>query len=164
MSTDCTVSVAGKPAIYRFVLLGLLFCLIAPFTAGAGVVDVTTHIDNTNATPFQIWEVMALAGPILILMTLKSRLQPAELEADFIVSVAAWIPIAFTAYSSFAVDRIVSSFMTSDGGIVENHIIYHFDIFGFGYGILLLVAILNTIRIIILHNKLQFTPESGRGW
>ena len=158
MRTTCAVSGAGKPAIYRFLLILSAF-LLAPSVQAAGVVDVTTHVDTTGAIPFSIWAVMAVAGPLLLLYTVHTRLTPAELEADFIVSVAAWIPIAFTAYSSFAVDRIVSSFMTTAGTIVENHIIYSFDMFGLGYAILLLVAILNTIRIIILHRKFAADPD-----
>ena len=163
MQSTCAVSGSGKKSAdfnshkYRILLI-LSSLLLAPTVYAAGVVDVTTHIDKTGTTPFSIWAVMALAGPALLLYTVHTRLTPAELEADFIVSVAAWVPIAFTAYSSFAVDRIVSSFMLS-GQIVENHIIYSFDIFGFGYAILLLVAILNTIRIIILHRKFTADPE-----
>lgn len=163
MTVDCAVSVRGKSPIYRILLLGLLLCSVLPVVSGAGVVDVTTHIDKTGATPFQIWAAMAIVGPALVLLTLRARLAPAELEADFVMSVAAWIPIAFTAYSSFAVDRIVSSFMVS-GVITENHVIYSFPMFGYGYAVLLLVAVLNTIRIIILHNRLGFNPESGRDW
>jgi hypothetical protein len=129
---------------------------LVPMASAAGVVDVTTHIDRTGATPYTVWAVMAIAGPLLLLYTVRTRLAPAELEADFVMSVAAWIPIAFTAYSSFKVDRIISSFMTTSGGIVENHLIYTFDIFGYGYAVLLLVAVLNTVRIIILHRNLQF--------
>lgn len=164
MNKDRAVSVRGRSPIYRTLLAFIIFCSLFQGALAAGVVDVTTHIDKTGATPFQIWAVMAIVGPALVLLTLRARLAPAELEADFVMSVAAWIPIAFTAYSSFAVDRIVSSFMTSTGGIVENHVIYHFDLFGYGYAVLLLIAVLNTVRIITLHNKLQFQPESSKGW
>ena len=160
MRSTCAVSGAGKPAIYRTLLASLKLILpilaLVPMASAAGVVDVTTHIDRTGATPYTVWAVMAIAGPLLLLYTVRTRLAPAELEADFVMSVAAWIPIAFTAYSSFKVDRIISSFMASSGGIVENHLIYTFDIFGYGYAVLLLVAVLNTVRIIILHRNLQF--------
>lgn len=160
MRSTCAVSGAGKPAIYRTLLASLRLIIpilsLVPMASAAGVVDVTTHIDRTGATPYTVWAVMAIAGPLLLLYTVRTRLAPAELEADFVMSVAAWIPIAFTAYSSFKVDRIISSFMASSGGIVENHLIYTFDIFGYGYAVLLLVAVLNTVRIIILHRNLQF--------
>jgi len=160
MRSTCAVSGAGKPAIYRTLLASLKLIIpilsLVPMASAAGVVDVTTHIDKTGATPYTVWAVMAIAGPLLLLYTVRTRLAPAELEADFVMSVAAWIPIAFTAYSSFKVDRIISSFMASSGGIVENHLIYTFDIFGYGYAVLLLVAVLNTVRIIILHRNLQF--------
>lgn len=160
MRSTCAVSGAGKPAIYRTLLASLKLIIpilsLVPMASAAGVVDVTTHIDKTGATPYTVWAVMAIAGPLLLLYTVRTRLAPAELEADFVMSVAAWIPIAFTAYSSFKVDRIISSFMTTSGGLVEDHLIYTFDIFGYGYAVLLLVAVLNTVRIIILHRNLQF--------
>lgn len=164
MQTTCAVSGMGKP-IYRtllgFIKTSIAMLLLSPMASAAGMVDVTTHIDRTGAVPYSVWAVMAVAGPLLLLYTVRTRLIPSELEADFVMSVAAWVPIAFTAYSSFAVDRIISSFLTSEGQIVENHLIYNFPLFGYGYAVLLLIAVLNTVRIIILHRNLQFTPENS---
>lgn len=165
MQTTCAVSGMGKP-IYRTLLASLrslvATLLLFPMASAAGVVDVTTHIDRTGAVPYSVWAVMAVAGPLLLLYTVRTRLIPSELEADFVMSVAAWVPIAFTAYSSFKVDRIISSFMTTSGGIVENHLIYTFDIFGYGYGVLLLVAVVNTVRIVLLHRNLQVAVDNER--
>lgn len=143
--------------------LGLLTVLLlfSPVSAIANT-SVTTHLDNSGTTPFAVWFTAAILGAGLFLYTLRSRTQTSELEADAIVSVIAWVPIGFTALTSFSVDRIVSSFATSDATgytILENHIIYHFDIIGVLYGIGVLVAIINTIRIISLHKTLKLRGE-----
>lgn len=143
-------------------LLTILF-LFSPVSAIANT-SVTTHLDNSGTTPFIVWFTAAILGAGLFLYTLRSRAQSSELEADAIVSAIAWVPIGFTALTSFSVDRIVSSFATADTvgyTILENHIIYHFDIIGVIYGIGVFVAIINTYRILSLHKKLKLQEESG---
>ena len=125
-------------------------------------VDVVTHIDNSAGTPFSLWAAAALIGLGMFLYTLQTRTSTAQLESDIAVSVIAWIPLAFTAVTSFAVDRIVSAFALSSGTsytIIEDHIIYHFDALGILFGALTLVAIINTIRIISLHKALKLQTE-----
>lgn len=147
--------------IKALIALLALIILCSPVSAIANT-SVTTHIDNSGTTPFTVWFTAAALGAGLFLYTLRSRTQTSELEADAIVSVIAWIPIGYTALSSFSVDRIVSSFAVSDASgytILENHIIYHFDIIGVLYGAGMLAAILNTIRIISLHKALKLQGE-----
>lgn len=146
-----------KPTLGLFIVL-LLF---SPVSAIANT-SVTTHLDNSGTTPFTVWFTSAVIGAGLFLYTLRSRTQTSELEADAIVSAIAWVPIGFTALTSFSVDRIVSSFATSDTmgyTILENHIIYHFDVIGVLYGIGFLIAIGNTFRIISLHKALKLQGE-----
>lgn len=143
--------------------LGLLTVLLlfSPVSAIANT-SVTTHLDNSGTTPFTVWFTAAILGAGLFLYTLRSRTRTSELEADAIISVIAWVPIGYTALTSFSVDRIVSSFATSDATgytILENHIIYHFDVIGILYGIGVLVAIINTFRIISLHKALKLQGE-----
>lgn len=147
--------------------LGILIILLlfSPASAIANT-SVTTHHDNSGTTPFSVWFTSAIIGAGLFLYTLRSRTQSSELEADAIISVIAWVPIGFTAITSFSVDRIVSSFATSDVNgytILENHIIYHFDAIGVLYGIGVLIAIINTIRIISLHKALKLQGEQQGG-
>lgn len=140
----------------------LVFVLISPVSAIANT-SVTSHIDNSGTTPFSIWATAALIGLVLLLITLRSRSLTTELEADAIISVIAWVPIGFTSVTSFAVDRIVGTYIVvgSTTDILENHIIYHFEVIGILYGILLFIAIINTVRIISLHKALQLQGETS---
>ena len=127
--------------------------------------NVTTRIDTSNATPFDIWILAAILGVVLFFWTIIGQQKTqGDLERDAVVSVLAWIPIGFTAYTSFAVERITSagSATTTASGIVllENHVIYHFDAIGIIYGILFVVAIVNTVRILALHKSLQLETEA----
>lgn len=126
--------------------------------------NVTTRIDDSNATPFDIWLLAAILGIVLFFWTIiGSQKTQGDLERDAVVSVLAWIPIGFTAYTSFAVERITSSgsVATAGSGIVlmENHVIYHFDTIGIIYGILFVVAIVNTLRILAVHKALKLESE-----
>jgi hypothetical protein len=127
--------------------------------------NVTTHIDTSNATPFDIWILAAILGVVLFFWTIiGTQKSSGDLERDAVVSVLAWIPIGFTAYTSFAVERITSagSATTAASGIVlmENHVIYHFDAIGIIFGILFVVAIVNTVRILALHKSLKLESEA----
>ena len=86
----------------------------------------------------------------------------AQLESDLAISVIAWVPIAYTAVTSFAVDRVVAAFALTSGTsytVIEDHIIYHFDAIGILYGIGILIAIINTVRIVSLHKALKLQSE-----
>jgi hypothetical protein len=155
-------------------LLILMFMFIVPVTAAnftpelpAGEqvhYNITTLIDQSKATPFDIWILGAILGIILFFWTLiGTPVTTSDLERDAFISVLAWVPIGWTALNSFAVERITSSgaVTTATSGIVllENHVIYHFDILGYLFGILVLVAILNTIRILALHKALRLQGD-----
>ena len=151
----------------------LLLCMVgwvnavefSPQVTGDSVhYNITTRIDDSNATPFDIWILAAILGLVLFFWTIiGSQKSQGDLERDAVISVLAWIPIGFTAYTSFAVERITSAgtATTTASGIVllENHVIYHFDAIGIIYGILFVVAIVNTIRILALHKSLKLENE-----
>lgn len=152
----------------------LLLCMIgwvsavdfSPQVTGDSVhYNITTRIDDSNATPFDIWILAAILGVVLFFWTIiGAQKSQGDLERDAVVSVLAWIPIGFTAYTSFAVERITSagSATTANSGIVllENHVIYHFDAIGIIFGILFVVAIVNTVRILALHKALTLQAET----
>ena len=126
--------------------------------------NITTHIDQSKATPFDIWILGAILGIILFFWTLiGSPVSTSDLERDAFISVLAWVPIGWTALNSFAVERITSSgaVTTTTSGIVllENHVIYHFDVLGYLFGILFIVAVINTFRILALHKALRLQGE-----
>jgi hypothetical protein len=130
--------------------------------------NVTTHIDTSNATPFDIWLLAAVLGVVLFFWSVIGKPQSTgDVERDAVISVIAWVPIGFTAYASFAVERITSSgtVSTAASGIVllENHVIYHFDVIGIIFAVLFVIAVINTIRILAVHKALMLQQESGMG-
>ena len=137
----------------------LLFLLSSAILPNACAVDVVTHIDNGAGTPFTLWAAAGLLGLAMFMYTLQTRTSTAQLESDLAISVIAWVPLAFTAVTSFAVDRVVAAFVSSSGTIIEDHIIYHFDALGILFGILTLIAIINTVRIVSLHKALKLQSE-----
>jgi hypothetical protein len=138
--------------------------------------NITSHMDDGKTTPVEVWAIAAILGLILFLYSLPPKGTTPELEHSIIVSVIAWIPIGFTAYTSFAVDRITSFGVTSqiesqaaNGAInthefvlMENHVIYHFDVIGIIYIVFLAGAIINTVRLISLHKALRLQSESEK--
>lgn len=140
----------------------LLFLLSSAILPNACAVDVVTHIDNGAGTPFALWAAAGLLGLAMFMYTLQTRTSTAQLESDLAISVIAWVPIAFTAVTSFAVDRVVAAFALTSGTsytVIEDHIIYHFDAIGILYGIGILIAIINTVRIVSLHKALKLQSE-----
>ena len=129
----------------------LLFAMII---AGMVVIPAmatdTTTLDPGTTTDWGLWILSGIIGLVLFLLSLNASSVPAEVEIDAIISVIAWIPIAFCAYASFSVGRIVGT------GI---QIIYSMPTIGVLMLVFLVVAILNTIRIIALHGVLKGKNE-----
>jgi hypothetical protein len=136
-------------------VLAVLFCVISPVSADSFSPFVSTHIDTTNAVPSDIWLLSGVLGFILFYLSLgKDTASTADLERDALISIIAWVPIAFTAYSSFAVDRITSSGVIGVS-MVESHTIYSFTVIGILFAVFFLIAIVNTIRILSLRKELK---------
>lgn len=162
-------------SVLRFlIVVSLLSVLITPSVLAANFTpeisgedvhyNITTRFDTGKTTPFDIWILAAILGVILFFWTISgTEKTQSDLERDAVISVLAWIPIGFTALTSFAVERITSAgtATTATSGIVllENHVIYHFDVIGYLYAILFLIAIVNTIRILALHNALKLESQ-----
>lgn len=172
------VSVGGIPPIYRSLLaLSILAAiLVMPVSAyndsftpilawNTSIVHINQTFvnDSSPGTPWQMWAASAIAAVLLFLYSLNARATSMELEKDAILSVLAWIPSAFFAYSSFAVDKLEGAGMVAiakASGVVEytyiaNHTIYHFPALGVVGIAFLALCILNTYRIITLHKVLQ---------
>ena len=101
-----------------------------------------------------------ILGWILFFVSLTPAKDTGELERSAIISVIAWIPIGFTAYASFAVDRLTSTGIVGND-VIESHTIYAFDVLGVLYAIFFIVAIVNTIRIVALHRALRLESDDG---
>jgi hypothetical protein len=125
-------------------------------------INTTVSFYNYEATNWVIWIISGFLGLGLFLLSLRTAQTKSGIEINTVISVLAWIPIAFCGYASFAVDRMSSYGVTSQASeyvLLENHIIYSFPVIGIIMFVFLVVAIINTIRLIAL-NKM-FTGDEG---
>jgi hypothetical protein len=154
-------------------LLALIMALVSgvsaanftPEIAGEDVhYNITTHMDTGATTPFDIWLLATVVGVLLFgLAFAPPSSNPGILVGQASASVVGWIFLGFAALTSFAVERITSSgtVATPDSGIVllENHVIYHFDVIGYLLAFALLITIVNTIRLLAWHQALRLERE-----
>jgi uncharacterized protein involved in response to NO len=117
-------------------------------TAGDSGSNITRTLSQTLAlntdtsTDIYIWAFAGLVGLILFLLSLRPSHSGDEIIINTIISVFAWLPIGFCAYSSFNVSRV-----TSTGYLT----LYSYGTIGILMYAFLAVAILNTVRLIALH-------------
>jgi hypothetical protein len=132
-------------------MIKTIVCLFAVMLlVGTCMATDTTTLDPGTSTDWNLWMLSGVLGLVLFMISLNASSVPAEVEIDAIVSVIAWIPIAFCAYASFSVGRIVGTGYQT---------IYSMPTVGVLMMVFLVVAILNTIRIIALHKVLQGKNE-----
>ena len=120
-------------------------------------------LDDGKSTPWEIWILSGIIGLVLFLLSLLGVTNKGNAERNIIISVMAWIPIGFCAYASFAVNELVSfgvtSAMVTSGNVsdiseyvlLENHILSSNPIVGVLMFVFLVVAIVNTLRLIAIH-------------
>jgi hypothetical protein len=132
-------------------MIKTIVCLFAVMLlVGTCMATDTTTLDPGTSTDWNLWMLSGVLGLVLFMISLNASSVPAEVEIDAIVSVIAWIPIAFCAYASFSVGRIVGTGYQT---------IYSMPTVGVLMMVFLVVAILNTIRIIALHRVLKGQNE-----
>ena len=118
-------------------------------TAGDSGSNITRTLSQTLAlntdtsTDIYIWAVAGLLGLILFLISLRPSHSSDEIIINAIISIIAWLPIGFCAYTSFNVSRITSTGYQT---------LYSYGTIGILMYAFLAVAILNTIRLIALHS------------
>ena len=133
-------------------------------------------LDRGTQTPWDLWLYAGLIGLGLFLLSLwwSLNMTTPYIEGAAIVSVVGWAPIGFCAWASFNLDRVVGYGVTgliesqsANGQINEheyviliNHVLYQFPIIGVLMLAFLVVAILNTVRIIALHRVLKGQSET----
>jgi hypothetical protein len=100
-------------------------------------------LDPGTSTDWNIWILSGVLGLILFLISLRGNRSGDDIIVNAIISVIAWLPIGFCAYSSFNVSRI-----TTETGFKT---LYSYGTIGILMYIFLAVAILNTVRLIALH-------------
>jgi hypothetical protein len=117
-------------------------------TAGDSGSNITRTLSQTLAlntdtsTDIYIWAFAGLLGLILFLISLRPSHSVDDITINAIISVIAWLPIGFCAYTSFNVSRITSTGYQT---------LYSYGTIGILMYIFLAVAILNTVRLIALH-------------
>jgi hypothetical protein len=112
-------------------------------TTNATYTVMPVTLDPGTSTDWYIWILSGILGLILFLISLRPNHSGDEILINSIISVIAWLPIGFCAYSSFNVSRI-----TTDTGFQT---LYSYGTIGILMYAFLAVAILNTIRLIALH-------------
>ena len=116
--------------------------------------NVTSKLYSLNATPWEIWLLAAAAGAFLFILSLRPSETSDQNSQNIVLSVMAWVPIAFTALTSFAVDKMTAVTLTSDDlALLESHTVYSFDLIGYLFGLFLLFAIINTFRLVALRRE-----------
>jgi hypothetical protein len=112
-------------------------------TTNATYTVMPVTLDPGTSTDWYLWILAGVIGLILFLISLRPNHSGDEILINTIISVLAWLPIGFCAYSSFNVSRI-----TTDTGFKT---LYSYGTIGILMYVFLAIAILNTIRLIALH-------------
>ena len=127
-------------------------------TAQNLTVNKTFTLDAGASTPVTLWMGAIVLGVILVLLSFLSFPNGEE----GLVSIGAWVPIAYAMYTSMSVDAITNAgTVASSAGItqVESHTIYQFNTFSIILLIVLAFAIGNTYRIWVSQKKMKELTE-----
>lgn len=131
----------------QIIILALL--VILAMIPGVLAIDITT-LDPGTSTDWSLWVLSGLLGLILFLFSLNAATSKTDVEIDAIISVMAWIPIAFCAYASFNVSRVIG---------VGTVTLYSMGSVGMLMTVFLIIAISNTVRLILLHRVFTGEPK-----
>lgn len=121
-------------------------------------VNKTFTLDGGGTTPVTLWLGGIVLGIVLILLSFVHF----DGGEEGLVSIMAWIPLAFSMYTSNTVDAITNAGLAaSASGItqVESHTIYQFNTIQILCMIMLAFAIANTYRIWVSQKKLKELSE-----
>lgn len=110
----------------------------------------TSTLNTDTSTDIYIWAFAGSLGLILFLLSLRPSHSGDEILINTIISVFAWMPIGFCAYSSFSVSRVTSTGYQT---------LYSYGVIGILMFVFLVVAIVNTLRLIALHRMFQGEQE-----
>jgi hypothetical protein len=168
MGPNVQAYVGGTLPKCLFLLL-LLTLIISPVYATVtktidspdiAIYNRTMTLVSDGSTPIELWEAAIGLGLILILISFCSRLF--ENGEEGLVSIMAWLPIAYALYTSFTIDIITGSGVTSqclgtsaEYVLMESHSIYQFTVPATFLFILLIFAIGNTYRIYAQQRRLR---------
>jgi len=121
-------------------------------------VNKTFTLDGGGTTPVTLWLGGIVLGILLILLSFVHF----DGGEEGLVSIMAWVPLAFSMYTSNNVDAITNAGLAaSASGIVqvESHTIYQFNTISILCMIMLAFAIVNTYRIWVSQKKMKELTE-----
>jgi nitric oxide reductase large subunit len=143
------------------VTLLLLAFLAAPVAADNITYNSTYTLDETGYYPWDLWLLSGLIGLALFLLSLRSPTSAMDTERDAIISVMAWIPIGYCMVASWSgVDKVIG-YGTNAAGLLVSHQLYSFTDIAALMFVFLVVAIVNTVRIVALHKVLKVQSEQN---
>ena len=157
-------------AVFRYLgyILLLVFLVVQGVTAANVTHDMpasqnltvnkTFTLDGGGTTPVTLWLGGIVLGIFLILLSFVHF----DGGEEGLVSIMAWIPLAFSMYTSNTVDAITNAGLAASAtGItqVESHTIYQFNTISILCMIMLAFAITNTYRIWVSQKKLKELSE-----
>ena len=140
---------------FLIIFLLLLAFIIIPVVADNVSYNNTYTLDKTGYTPWDLWLFSGLIGLGLFLLSLRSPSSAMDTERDGIISFMAWIPIAYCMVASWSGVDMVTGYSANAAGLLVHHQLYSFmDIAALMF-VFLVVAIVNTVRIVALHKVLK---------
>ena len=113
--------------------------------------DTTTLAPNTY-TPWDMWLLSGILALGLFVFSLNPPTSQADCEIDGIISVLAWVPAGFCAFSSFSIGRI-----TGPGSVT----LFSLPLIGLLMIVFTFGCIANTFRIVAQHGALRGEQENN---
>jgi len=124
--------------------LGVIFLAALALVSNASAAAIT-ELQPFGYLDWDLWVLSGLLGMVLFLYSLNPTKDPDQLEMDAVVSIMAWIPIVVCMFGCIVAGRLVAL------GTVY---LYSHMMFALVCGVWLILAIINTIRIILQHRAL----------
>ena len=148
------------------ILIG--FILVGVTSAVPATVNTTRVyiLDESGTTPFNVWAGAILLGLALIIISFVHFPHGEE----GLISIMAWIPIAFSMFTSFAVETVSGTGVgaglagSTDITSVEVHTVHHFDVPAILLLIMLAFAIGNTYRIYANMKAMKEMSQAEESW
>jgi hypothetical protein len=147
-------------------LLLLIFCIVQGVSAADPThelsqnltVNKTFTLDGGGTTPVTLWVGAIVLGILLVLISFAHF----DNGEEGLVSIMAWIPLAYAMLSASTVDVITNAgTVASSSGItqVESHTIYQFNLISIILLLALCGSIGNTYRIWVSQKKMKELTE-----
>ena len=124
----------------------LFLCFALLLIVSPAIASIDTTLVTEKYVDWNLWVMSGVLGLFLFLLSLNPPTTQADTEIDATISVMAWIPLAFCAYASFNVGRIVGTSMVA---------LYSQSLIGILMIVFTVIAVINTFRIVAQHRALK---------